>query len=307
MPEDRVRLVRELFLRSFLGGPAGPSTAMLDRLSGALDEREVAAGDVLFREGDVADRLYFVSSGKVRMSREGHRPYLYSGRWIVGGIDVLNQRPRRRTATVLTDASILSVRGDDWFDTIEETMEVSRDVIAMQLAGTSRHIARLAPDPFEPPRPSSPPPLHRLSLFDRLMTFFDGNVLRRAGVQTLSILAEVCEEVRLGPGEALIGAQTQRDHVYIVAHGAIETHHVDPVMHGTFGRSSIVASVCATSLGWSAHAKEPSLVLALPIEEWLDAMSYFDLFRCTMAWAGLERERVTETLAERATSELVLE
>ena len=306
MPDGHARLVHELFLRSFFGGP-NVNPAMVDRLSGILDEQEIAAGHVLFRQGDVSDRIYFMSTGSVRMSRDDQRPYVYSGRWIVGGIDILNQRPRRRTATLLADAKVLSVRSDEWFDAIEETMEVPRDFIAMQLAGTARHIARLAPEPFEPPRPSPPPPPHRLSLFERLVTFFDGPELRLCGVQTLSILADSCEEVRLEPGELLIDAQTLRDHVYVVGHGAIETTHVEPSMRGTFGRSSFVGGVCATSMGWSARASAPSVVLALPIEEWLDAMSYFDLFRCVMAWTGLERERVSETLAERTITELVLE
>lgn len=307
MADADVRLERELFYRSFFGSSAGQSPSMLDRLNYVLDERDVKAGDVLFREGDVADRLFFVSSGGVRMSREGSRPYRYSGRWIVGGIDILDRRPRRRTATMLADARILSARSSDWFDTIEETMEVPRDLITMQLAGSARHVARLAPDPFEPTGPSVPPPEQRLTLFARLVTFFDGSVMGKAGVQTLSSLADVSDEVRLEPGEILIDAEAPRQHVYVVAHGAIETTHLDPVMQGTFGRTSFVGGVCATSTGWSAKAIEPSVVLALPVEEWLDAMSNFELFRCTMAWAGRERERVTEALAERATSELVVE
>jgi CRP-like cAMP-binding protein len=306
MPDEHVKLVRELFLRSFFGG-ASVSPAMLARLSDVLDEREVDAGHVLYREGEVADRVFFMNSGRVRMSREGMAPYVYSGRWIIGGIDILNRRTRRRTATALEHTSLLSVRSDEWFDTIEETLEVSRDVIMMQLAGTARYLARLAPEPFEKARPSSPPPAHPLSLFERLVTFFDGPILRLAGVQTLSILADACEEARLRRGEILLEPQTPRDHVFVVAHGAIETTHIDPVMRGTFGRSSFVGGAFATATGWSARATEPSVVLALPIEEWLDAMSYFDLFRCVMAWAGRERERITEVLAERGTTELVLE
>ncbi|MEO7095638.1 MAG: cyclic nucleotide-binding domain-containing protein, partial [Polyangiales bacterium] len=90
MPDDHARLHRELFLRSFFGG-ANSSPLMLDRLSALVDERDVPAGHVLFREGDAAERLYFVTGGGVRMSREGHRSYLYAGRWLIGAIDLLNR------------------------------------------------------------------------------------------------------------------------------------------------------------------------------------------------------------------------
>lgn len=307
MADAGVRLSRELFLRSFLGGPAATNPWLLDRLTSILEERTVHAGEVLYREGDPADRLHFMANGRVRMSRGGLASYVYSGRWIVGGVDALAGRVRRRTAVTLADSALLTARSDDWFEVLEDTLETARDLIGLQMAMSAKFYERIAPSPYPEPAAPTPVPSRRLSLFDRLLVYFDGAIVRKAGVQTLSILAEASEEVRLAEGEELLAADASRDHVFIVAHGHVQTTQENPGMQGIFGRSSFLAGLSATSKGWSARAMAPSVVLALPIEEWFDAMTHFDLVRCVMAWSGLERERVVETLAERSTTELVLE
>lgn len=307
MPEGTL-LSRELFLRSFLGGAATASAPSLDGLSRVLQEVELHAGDVLFREGALSDRLYFLENGRVRLSREGHKPYVLAGGWIIGRVDVLADRPRRRTATILTDAKVLSVRREDWFDWVEDTLELARDVMGEQMNAAAEDYARLAPEPFAPPWPSPPIPSEPLTLFDRVLAFFDSPVFRKAGVQNLATMAEAAVEVRLAAGEELIVEGAPRDHLYVVAHGCVETTHFSPVpMKGQFGRASFVGGVAARSITWSARATEPSVVLALALEDWFEALSLFDLVRCTMAWIGLEAERINETLAERAEEELVLE
>jgi CRP-like cAMP-binding protein len=53
------------FLRSFAPG-------YLEILDGCAEPREFRAGEVIFREGEVADRFYLIESGKVAL--ESHLP-----------------------------------------------------------------------------------------------------------------------------------------------------------------------------------------------------------------------------------------
>jgi CRP-like cAMP-binding protein len=42
----------------------------LERIASICSERSYRAGDVVFREGDVGDKLYLILDGKIRISRE---------------------------------------------------------------------------------------------------------------------------------------------------------------------------------------------------------------------------------------------
>jgi CRP-like cAMP-binding protein len=294
MFEGRGNVTRELFLRSFFGGAVSPSPWLLSRIAPLLEAGEIGEGEVLFREGETPDRIYFVEDGLFRLTREGASPFRYRGRWILGGVDVMAGRPRHRTATALRATSLVSVRGADWLDAMEDTFDVARDVVTMQSGFTARLYAKLR-EPFPAARPTTQPPARSLSLFDRLLVFFDAPVLRKAGVQTLSILAEVTEEIRLAQGELLIDREARRDRIFLVAHGRIDTTHP-----GQFGRAGFVGGASFLVPGWEARAAMPSVVLALPVEDWFDTMEeHFDLVRCAMAWNALERERIYESLADQ--------
>lgn len=293
MLETKVAISRELFLRAFFGASVSPSTWTIDRLTRIIDESEVRAGDVLYREGEAPDRIYFIERGFLRATREGGPSFRYSGRWVLGMIDLLAERPRRHTLTALEPTRIASVRGEDWIDIIEDTLDVAGDAVAAQLSATARLYPKLGEPKFPPPPPPALPPPNPLTLFERLLAFFDAPTLRRAGVQTLSLLAESSREIRLAPGERLIDAKARRDDAFLVSHGEIETSQP-----GRFGRGTFVGAAALMTPGWEAHAVAPSVVLSLPFEEWFDAMEeHFDLARSAMTWNALERERIYEALA----------
>lgn len=48
----------------------GLAPAGLERVASIATEETHPAGDILFREGDVGDKLYFITEGKVRISRQ---------------------------------------------------------------------------------------------------------------------------------------------------------------------------------------------------------------------------------------------
>src|SRR5450631_3443660 len=75
--------------------------------------REFRAGEVLFREGERGEEMYFIQSGIVqilKMVGSAERPLATLGRGeFVGEMAILNDKPRTATAMVLEDARCLVI------------------------------------------------------------------------------------------------------------------------------------------------------------------------------------------------------
>jgi predicted acylesterase/phospholipase RssA/CRP-like cAMP-binding protein len=104
-------------LEAFLSGI--PFFAALDEasrleLAGQLEPVHVAAGEVVFRQGDAGDGLYLVVSGRLRVSvatEAGERMLHDLGRAaIVGEIALLTDRPRTATVHAVRDSDLLLLR-----------------------------------------------------------------------------------------------------------------------------------------------------------------------------------------------------
>ncbi|MFW5925147.1 MAG: Crp/Fnr family transcriptional regulator [Myxococcota bacterium] len=90
------------------------------------------AGTVLFREGEVGDRMFVLQSGKVRISKQGRDgektlAILGPGEFL-GEMAILNNKPRTGTAVVMEDARVLVLDGRTF-----EQMVVSSSEIAVRL------------------------------------------------------------------------------------------------------------------------------------------------------------------------------
>src|SRR5260370_15709535 len=94
----------------------------LRRVARVVKSRRLHPNQVLFRQGERADALYVVSSGRLRVSasdRPGHErilAFLGPGE-LVGEMGLLSAEPRSATAVASTDADLLQLRKSD-FDTL---------------------------------------------------------------------------------------------------------------------------------------------------------------------------------------------
>ncbi len=103
-----LELLRKVSLLSLLPEPT------LESLARALKRVEVAAGDVLIREGDAGDVFYVVETGSVEVTKEGrHVAHLGPGDY-VGEIALLRDVPRTATVTA-TSASVLQALDREHF------------------------------------------------------------------------------------------------------------------------------------------------------------------------------------------------
>jgi predicted acylesterase/phospholipase RssA/CRP-like cAMP-binding protein len=98
-------------------------------LAGELEPVNVAAGQMIFRQGDAGDGLYLVVSGRLRVSVAGEGPgdgpdrMLYDlGRGaIVGEMALLTDRPRAATVHAVRDSDLLLLRVSSFTSLMERS------------------------------------------------------------------------------------------------------------------------------------------------------------------------------------------
>lgn len=103
---EALALLRDLPIFAPLAAPA------FERIMANLSRLEVAAGDVLIREGDVGDRFYVIVEGDVSIVIGGEdRGVRHAGSY-VGEIALLRNVPRTATVTALTPLRLLALERD---------------------------------------------------------------------------------------------------------------------------------------------------------------------------------------------------
>ena len=92
---------------------------LLDPVNTFVRERRVAAGAMLYRQGDVPDFVYLVEEGEaLELGRDQAGKVILRRRAqpgdAVGRRSMMDGTPRRTTATVTQDATLLAVNADDF-------------------------------------------------------------------------------------------------------------------------------------------------------------------------------------------------
>lgn len=104
----------------------------LELLASRLHERELAAGEVLFAEGDRGDRFYVLTRGTLEvLLRDGVK--LEEAPAYVGEIALLRDVPRTATVRAATEATLLSVERDDFLRAV--TRHSVSSALADELVG----------------------------------------------------------------------------------------------------------------------------------------------------------------------------
>ena len=264
----RVRLGRELFLAG-LGIPLDAVDSWaLDRMIWLLDEQPVHAGEHLFSVGEPPEFLYFMRDGKVKMAREGAAPWVFEGRWLIGGFEALTDRPRDRDAVALVDFSAMRVPTAAWIDLLEDSFAMARGAVM----NTARAVAKLEERvPVDAPRvPQDPPHVGSgpLSLVERLALLVNVRILSGGGVQALADLATASAEASFAAGATILERGVARTHVHLVVHGEVRANRGGPEVTRVYGAGDVVCGVSAfgaPSLPWEARAMTPTRVLSFPI------------------------------------------
>jgi predicted acylesterase/phospholipase RssA/CRP-like cAMP-binding protein len=126
-------------------------------LAGQLEPVHVAAGEVIFRQGDPGEGLFLVVSGRLRVSvaADGAERVLYDvGRGaIVGEMAALTDRPRAATVQAVRDSDLLLLRVSSFTALLERSPALVTGMIRL-LADRVLAVDRL----LTVDRPQAPPP-----------------------------------------------------------------------------------------------------------------------------------------------------
>jgi hypothetical protein len=133
-------------------------------------EKQFAAGDVLFREGDPSDRVYRVISGRIAIIKQRAGGPLVLGRVregeFLGEMGVVEEQPRSATARAETPVVADEYSADEFLMLVSEDSTLALNLIrrlSTRLRNLDSHVARLLParrntvDRRINPRPESAP------------------------------------------------------------------------------------------------------------------------------------------------------
>lgn len=115
----------------------------LEFLAAKLEPRQVAAGDVVFHEGDHGDRFFLIEAGEVEAQLNSTVAVMGPGDGF-GEIALLNDVPRTATVTARTDATLLALEREDFLTTVagdRYSTAAAEDVVAGRLGSLSPGIA----------------------------------------------------------------------------------------------------------------------------------------------------------------------
>lgn len=89
----------------------------LEMISAPLDKNKIAAGAVIFEEGDPGDIAYLIQSGRIEIVRKlgnGEEILATVGRGeIIGEMSLIDRQPRMATARVVEDAELTVISADN--------------------------------------------------------------------------------------------------------------------------------------------------------------------------------------------------
>ena len=206
----------ELILRSVFGyRPGFDANWLLARILDSVEELSVREGDVLAREGDLCEHLFFMADGRLRLSREGLADFIYEGRWALGTNDVIIGRPYRRTITALRDGWVVRTPGRGYLDVLEESFDLASSALVWSVRATLEVLERLAPNAPFGRGALGIPQLDATSLVGRALLLTHVPLLSQGTVQALTDLAGVSATHALKEGDVLFSPERPQNRLFI--------------------------------------------------------------------------------------------
>jgi ATP/ADP translocase/HEAT repeat protein len=132
IPEDPLYATVEkiLFLKSapVFQRVSGEDLAALARVA---EVETFAAGQTVFHEGDLGDALYVLVRGTIGIESGGERLATLGPGDAFGEMAVLDEVPRSGTAVVETEAEVLRIGSEEFYEILHEQVEIAEGVIRM--------------------------------------------------------------------------------------------------------------------------------------------------------------------------------
>lgn len=105
------------------------------RIASIATERRFETGDVIYGQGDPADALYFVVSGRVGVEEPSDGERGLGPRETFGVREILSGRLRANRARAVEPTVTLAIGAEDFFDLLSHDIEIVKALFREVLAG----------------------------------------------------------------------------------------------------------------------------------------------------------------------------
>jgi hypothetical protein len=106
-------------------------TEDLSKVAQIAEEEQFGANIPLFAEGDFGDSLYIVVDGDVKIHKgDRHIASLGKGACL-GEMALLDQEPRSADVTMETDATLLKITQEDFYEIMSSNMEIMQGIVKL--------------------------------------------------------------------------------------------------------------------------------------------------------------------------------
>jgi cAMP-dependent protein kinase regulator len=167
------------------------------------------AGSVIIHQGDIPDKFYIISRGRVEVveqlpdGREQLLRTMETGEYF-GEIGMLRNRPRVATVRALTDVNVMSMDRSTFANWLSSSEVVQEELEGVMHRHTRQHPATITNSVIQPPKTSKR---------KRQTGFFEVQ-----GMDHISMYA---------PGELIIRQGDEADKFYILVEGFVEVVHTN--------------------------------------------------------------------------------
>src|SRR5688572_21612757 len=105
-----------------------PETVLAE-VAEILEEEVYKEGTTIFREGDVGHCLYVLFKGEVRIHKDNHTLATLKENAVFGELALLDIDNRSASATANTEALVLKIDQEPFYEIMENRIEVARGII----------------------------------------------------------------------------------------------------------------------------------------------------------------------------------
>jgi len=127
--EQHLLLIEKvLLLKSLSIFEATPET-VLTEVAEILEEVEIEQGTNIFKVGDVANCMYIIHQGEIKIHKDGHTLAILKENDFFGELSLLDTDTRSADATANTDVFLLKMNQEPFYELMENRIEVARGII----------------------------------------------------------------------------------------------------------------------------------------------------------------------------------
>lgn len=127
--ESRLLLIEKVLLLKSLSLFEETPQTVLAEVAEILEEEEFEAGHRIFNAGDIAQSMYIIFKGQVRIHNGDHTFAVLKENDFFGELALLDTETRSASATTVTDTFLLKIDQEPIYELMESRIEVAKGII----------------------------------------------------------------------------------------------------------------------------------------------------------------------------------